>query len=55
MIYTLAGYEFSIGLLLDAQTSSYPPYQGKDLDFRSTLTRFIIKRRNHLGQFVSEQ
>lgn len=55
MIYTLAGYEFSIGLLLDTQTSSYVPYERNGLDFRSTLTRFVIKRRNHLSQFVSEQ
>lgn len=55
MIYTLAGYEFSIGLLLDTQTASYIPYQGNGLDFRSTLTRFIIKRRNHIGHFISEQ
>jgi hypothetical protein len=55
MIYALGGYEYSIGLLLDTQTSSYIPYQGNGLDFRSNLTRFVIKRRNHIGQFISEQ
>lgn len=54
-MYALAGYRFSIGLMLDACTVSYPNYKDSDLRVPSEQIRFLIKRRNHIGQFVSEQ
>jgi hypothetical protein len=53
-IYRLAGFEYAVGMLLDLATTTYSGYDKTPLNVDDRSVRFIVKRRNHLGQFVSQ-
>ncbi len=55
LIYRLGGFQFCIALILDMLTNSYR-FAAADALVNSTgHFGIIVKRRNHLGQLVTEQ
>lgn len=53
-IYTIGGYLFAATLLLDRLLNSYLGYDARRIVLGNEQLRVLIKRRNHLGDFIRQ-
>lgn len=54
-IYSLAGFDSSVALLLDFATTTYLADKPQVSELGQGRVSLVVKRRNHLGEFVSQQ